>query len=139
MVTPELLTKQQLQQLAEVRRLKQQLKDKLWPFLEVSSKNLTEAVNFLDVVKLGIEGAWEQKKKRSTLGSLDIEKQANKTTDDWKKIKFMLDELKDETVFDAVNILTSLKNLINSYGSQEISKQSMSALKTYFDEEFKDV
>lgn len=91
------------------------------------------------MMKLGIEAAWEQKKHKSTLGSLDMEKSANKTTADWKKVKFVLDSLKDETVAGSVNILTSLKNLINDYGSKEISKQPMSVLKSYFDTEFKDI
>lgn len=102
-------------------------------------KDLTETVNFIDIVKLGIEGAWQQKKNKSTLGSLDMEKQANKNTEDWKKVKFMLDSLKDESVLSSINILTSLKNLINEYGSKEISKRPLSSLKTYFDEEFKDL
>lgn len=102
-------------------------------------KDLTETVNFLDVVKLGIEGAWVQKKNKSTLHSLDMVKQANKETEDWKKVKFVLDTLKDETVADSVNILTSLKNLISDYGSREISKQPLKNLRSYFDSEFKDL
>lgn len=122
---------------AEDRRLRSQLKDTLWPFLEMGCKDLSEAVNLVDIVKMGIEGAWLQKKNKATLNSLDIEKTANKTIDDWKKVKFLLDTLKYETVQGSINILTSLKNLINDYGAKEISKQPMKVLKSYFDEEFK--
>ncbi len=133
------MSKENLVAQAEERRLKKQLKEVLWPFLEMSSKDLTEAVNFLDVIKLGIEGAWTQKKNKATLNSLDMEKQANKTTEDWKKVKFVLDTLKDETVAGAINILTSMKNLINEYGSEQISKQPMNSLKEQFEKEFRDV
>lgn len=133
------MSKENLVAQAEERRLKKQLKEVLWPFLEMSSKDLTEAVNFLDVMKLGIEGAWTQKKNKATLNSLDMEKQANKTTEDWKKVKFVLDTLKDETVAGAINILTSMKNLINEYGSEQISKQPMNSLKEQFEKEFRDV
>ena len=136
---PTELSKENLVAQAEERRLKKQLKEVLWPFLEMSSKDLTEAVNFLDVIKLGIEGAWTQKKNKATLNSLDMEKQANKTTEDWKKVKFVLDTLKDETVAGAINILTSMKNLINEYGSEQISKQPMNSLKEQFEKEFRDV
>ena len=133
------MSKENLVAQAEERRLKKQLKEVLWPFLEMSSKDLTEAVNFLDVMKLGIEGAWTQKKNKATLNSLDMEKQANKTTEDWKKVKFVLDTLKDETVAGAIYILTSMKNLINEYGSEQISKQPMNSLKEQFEKEFRDV
>ncbi len=105
----------------------------------MGSKDLTEAVSFLDVMKLGIEGAWEQKKNKATLNSLDMEKQLAKDAPDYKKVKWMLETLKDESVASSINILTSFKNLINSYGSQEISKQPLTSLKTYFEKEFKDV
>ena len=131
------LSPQQLAKEADQRKLKTQLKEKLWPFLELGCKDLSEAVNLLDVVKLGIEGAWAQKKGRSTLKSLNMGDGLLKTAPDYKKVKFLLDELQDETVNGAVNQLTSLKNLINDYGSKEISKQPMSTLKTYFDAEFK--
>lgn len=133
------MSKEQLAKQAEERRLKKQLKEVLWPFLEMGTKDLTEAVNFCDMMKLGIEGAWTQKKNKSTLGSLDMAQQANHETADWKKVKFVLDTLKDETVADSVNILTSLKNLINDYGSRHISKQPMSLLKEQFNEEFKEI
>ncbi len=67
----------------EDRRLKKLLKEKLWPFLELSSKDLSEAVNLLDVVKLGIEGGWTQKKNKATLKSLDMEKQMSPTAPDY--------------------------------------------------------
>lgn len=102
-------------------------------------KDLTQTVNFIDVMKAGIEGAWMMKKKKATLNSLDVEKNANKTTEDWSKVKFILDTLKDETVENSLNILTSLKSTINDYANTEISKQPLTALKTYFDNEYKDV
>jgi len=68
-----------------------------------------------------------------------MEKQLVKDAPDLKKVKFVLETLKDESVAESLRILASLKNLITDYGSKSISKQPMSALKTYFDEEFKDI
>lgn len=133
-MNPDQLAKQ-----AELRKQKKLIKEKLYPFLEISSKDLTDAVNTLDVVKLGIEGAWAMKKNKSTLKSLDIVKGMNPNVDTYKKVKFLLDELQDETVGDAMHIVQSLHDLINTYGSKEISKKKVEDLKSYFIEDFKDV
>lgn len=133
------MTQEQLARSGADRARKKQLKEKFWPFLEVSCKTLTEAVDLLDVMKMGIEGAWNRKKGKSTLKSLDIKDGLNKEAPDYSKVKWLIDELQYETVIDSLNILTSLKNLINDYGAKEISKQPLTALKPQFDEEFKDI
>lgn len=133
------LSKDQLAKQAELRKQKKLIKEKLYPFLELSSKDLTEAVNLIDVAKLGIEGAWAMKKNKSILKSLDIVKGMNNKVENYAKVKFLLDTLEEETVGDSVHILTSLHELVNTYGSKEISKKKLADLKTYFDEDFKDV
>lgn len=122
-----------------MRKQKSLIKEKLYPFLELSCKDLTEVINLVDVAKLGIDGAWAQKRNKSTLKSLDIVKGMNDKVDNYKKVKFILDTLEEETVGDSIHILDSLHELINTYGSKEISKKSLKELKSYFDEDFKDV
>lgn len=136
--SPQVLTKEQLAKQAEVRKQKGLIKEKLQPFLEVSCKDLTEAVSLLELAKMGIEGAWANKKNRSTLKSLDIVKGMSDKAPEYKKVKFLIDTLEEETVGDSVHILASLKELINTYGGKEISKQPMTVLKTYFSDDFKD-
>jgi hypothetical protein len=127
------LSKEQLAKDAEGRRLKKQLKETLWPFLEMSCKDLSEAMTLVDLVELGIEAAWNFKKGKATLKSIDVKMREDAA--DYKKVKFLLDELSGETVSGAVSVLKSIKNLLNSYGS----KASLDSLKTYFDAEFRDV
>lgn len=131
------LTKEQLAKNAEQRRLKLQFKETLWPFLEMSVKDLQEAIALVDLVQMGIEAAWTNKKSKSTLKSLDVKMRDD--APDYKKIKFLLDTLKDETVLVAVNVLNSLKNTVNDYANTTISRKPMSELKPLFDKEFSDV
>jgi len=93
-------------------------------------------VTLLDLVKLGIEGAWAQKKTKSTLKSLDIPKNMSDKAEHYKKAKWLLDTLEEESVADSIHIIQSLHTLINTYGSKEISKKPLSELKSYFEQEF---
>lgn len=131
------LTKEQLVAGAENRRLKKQVKEVLWPFLDVSTKDLQEAIGLLDLAQMGIEAAWKQKKNKATLKSLDI-----KMKDDapnYKKLKFLYDTLSDESVNSAGNILLSLKNTVNDYANTKISKAPLSDIKDLFEKEYADV
>jgi hypothetical protein len=131
------LDPKQLAKDAEDRKLKKQFKETLWPFLEVSVKDLQEAIALVDLAQMGIESAMKAKKNKMTLKSLDI-----KLIDgapEYKKIKFLYDTLQDETVGKATEILASLKNTVNDYANTKISKAPMSEIKDLFDKEFKDV
>lgn len=131
------LTKEQLAAGADQRRLKKQFKETLWPFLEMSVKDLQEAIALVDLAQMGIESAMKQKRSKMTLKSLDV-----KLIDgapEYKKLKFLYDTLESETVTKAQEILTSLKNTVNDYANTKISKAPMSEIKDLFDKEFKDV
>ena len=130
------LSKEQLAAGAEKRRLKQQFKEVLWPFLEISVKDLQEAIALVDLAQMGIEAAFKAKKNKMTLKSLDV-----KLVDgapEYKKLKFLYDTLQDEPVSKAVEILASLKNTVNDYANTKISKAPMTEIKDLFDKEFKD-
>lgn len=131
-----MLDKQQLANQAEKRRLKQQFKETLWPFLEMSVKDLQEAIALVDLAQMGIEAAMKQKRAKMTLKSLDVK--LIEGSDEYKKLKFLYDTLQDETVGKATEILASLKNTVNDYANTKISKASMSEIKDLFDKEFKD-
>ena len=131
------LSPQQLAKEADLRKQKKLIKEKLYPFLEMGCKDLSEVIILIDITKLGIEGAWSQKKNKSTLKSLDIVKGMNDKVENYKKVKFMMDTLEEETVGDSVHILDSLHQIVNTYGSKEISKKPLKELKEYFDNDFK--
>lgn len=131
------LTKEQLVAGAENRRLKKQVKEVLWPFLDVSTKDLQEAIGLLDLAQMGIEAAWKQKKNKATLKSLDIKMKDD--APDYKKLKFLYDTLSDESVNSAGNILLSLKNTVNDYANTKISKAPLSDIKDLFEKEYADV
>lgn len=131
------LTKEQLVAGAENRRLKKQVKEVLWPFLDISTKDLQEAIGLLDLAQMGIEAAWKQKKNKATLKSLDIKMKDD--APDYKKLKFLYDTLSDESVNSAGNILLSLKNTVNDYANTKISKAPLSDIKDLFEKEYADV
>lgn len=131
------LTKEQLVAGAENRRLKKQVKEVLWPFLDISTKDLQEAIGLLDLAQMGIEATWKQKKNKATLKSLDIKMKDD--APDYKKLKFLYDTLSDESVNSAGNILLSLKNTVNDYANTKISKAPLSDIKDLFEKEYADV
>ena len=139
METPKVqsLDPKELAKQAEQRRLKQQFKDKLWPFLELSTKDLSDAIALLDLAKMGIEAAWQAKKNKQTLKSLDI--QIKPEAEYYKKLKFLYDELEGETVKGSIDILISLANTINDYGNTKISHEPMTALKEQFEKEYANI
>ena len=131
------LSKEQLAAAAESRKLRKQFKEKLWPFLEMSTKDLADAMALLDLAKMGIEAAWGAKKNKMTLKSLDV--QLKPEAENYKKLKFLYDELQDESVKSSTEILTSLANTLNDYANSKISHEPMTALKEQFDKEYADV
>lgn len=103
----------------------------------MSTKDLADAMALLDLAKMGVEAAWGAKKNKMTLKSLDI--QLKPDAESYKKLKFLYDELEDESIKSSVEILASLANTLNDYANTKISHEPMSALKEQFEKEYADV
>lgn len=103
----------------------------------MSTKDLADAMALLDLAKMGIEAAWGVKKNKQTLKSLDV--QIKPEAESYKKLKFLYDELENETIKSSIEILSSLANTLNDYANTKVSHEPMTALKEQFEKEFKDV
>lgn len=125
-------TKEQTEQLKEVKRQRKIAKDKLFPFLEVSSKNVEDAKNFLQIFSVTIRQAFNNKMLVSTIGSLKIEKLMDTKSPDYKRYKYVLDLFKDETITTALGLTEGMGQALDAFIRKEMSERKLDSLKTDF-------
>lgn len=71
--------------------------------------------------------------RKSTLKSLDLVKQLNKETDDYKRYKFALEMFEDETVFDAQDLINGMNSAIGAFVKKRNMKTPLKELKDEVD------
>jgi hypothetical protein len=117
---------------AEVKRKRLLVKNKLYPFLEMSSENVEDAKNFTQSVTIAIRQAFNNKMRKSTLGSLKLQDMLDKESKDYKRYKFVLDLFKDETIHDSIELIDGMTNAISAFITREMLKRKLNTLETDF-------
>lgn len=116
----------------DVKRRRKMIKTELWPFLEMSCKSIEDVKVFCQSVSIAVNQAFENKKRKSALNSLDLVKMLDHDNEDYKKFKFILDLLKDESIFDSLDILDGMTQVVEGFIREEMSTRPPSSLKTDF-------
>ena len=115
-----------------MKRKRLLVKNKLYPFLEMSSENVEDAKTFTQSVTIAIRQAFNNKMRKSTLGSLKLEGMLDKKSPDYKRYKFVLDLFKDETIFDSLELIDGMTNAIQAFIQKEMLKRKLNTLETDF-------
>lgn len=125
-------TKEEQEKLKEVKRQRKIAKDKLFPFLLTSSNNVEDAKNFLQIFSVAVRQAFNNKQLISTIGSLKIDQLMDKKSPDYKRYKFVLDLMKDETISVALGLTEGMGGAIDAFIRQEMMKRKLDSIKTEF-------
>ncbi len=125
-------TKEELEKIKEVKRQRKIAKDTLFPFLVMSSKNVEDAKNFLQIFSVTVRQAFNNKQLISTIGSLNITKLMDKKNPDYKRYKFILDLMKDETISIALGLTEGMSQAIDAFVRKEMMERKLDTIKTDF-------
>jgi hypothetical protein len=98
----------------------------------MSSENVEDAKNFTQAVTIAIRQAFNNKMRKSTVGSLKLQDMLDKNGPDYKRYKFVLDLFKDESIFDSLELIDGMTNAINAFVQKEMLKRKLDTLETDF-------
>jgi hypothetical protein len=118
----------EMRQQEKVKRFRQKVKQEVYPLLLKSSKSVEDAKMILHVVGMAVQQAVLVKEKELKVSDLEI----TKASEGNERFDAILNLFKDESVRDTIEILSGMRDVIESFVREENTTRPLSKLKATF-------
>lgn len=122
----------EIKQREEVVRQRAIVTDRLYPILMRASKNIADASQFLQIVKISLQQAFNNEMWGKTIADLKLSEKLDPKADRADYFKEFLDQLINEKVGTAIGLTEGLSDEIQRLLRKEQSERKLDTLKTDF-------
>lgn len=119
---------EEAKKLQEVNRMRQIVKEKLYPALLKHSKSPENAKNLVAVVVIAIKQAFQNQMQKQTIAEFKLLDALDKKGADYQKYKEIIEILEQETVGKGIGLLEGFSDLVDSTIREEMSTKPLKDL-----------
>lgn len=116
----------------EVRGKRTFVRTIFYPFLEETSSSIEDAKIFAQALSVAIEQEFANRKKIMNVKALKLLDKLDPKAEHYAKYKQVIKMFNDESVADALEIISGMSGAIDSFIKEEMTKRDLKSLKVDF-------